>query len=179
MALDTIADIINEVRVLLQDQEPEYRYPDADLITGFNKAVMESKRLRPDMWVCQDLPSMVAAVTTGNANSINLPFDIVPFWNLTGGMYVYDCMTPGAIPYGTQAQAFTSTNVILSTPCTVPAGDTVLFSPAQDIGIDPIFRSAFIFYICGNAQLRDEEETQDTRSAAMLQAFRSMLVGGA
>lgn len=39
------------------------------------------------------------------------------------------------------------------------------------VPIDPMYRVAFVYYICGQAQLRDEENTQDTRAAAFLNKF--------
>lgn len=39
------------------------------------------------------------------------------------------------------------------------------------VPIDPQYRVAFVYYICGQAQLRDEENTQDTRAAAFLNKF--------
>jgi hypothetical protein len=39
------------------------------------------------------------------------------------------------------------------------------------VPIDPQYRVAFVYYICGNAQLRDEENTQDNRAAAFLNKF--------
>lgn len=48
------------------------------------------------------------------------------------------------------------------------------FSPAaltDAVPIDPQYRVAFVYYVCGQAQLRDEENTQDTRAAAFLNKF--------
>jgi hypothetical protein len=42
---------------------------------------------------------------------------------------------------------------------------------SAEVPIDPQYRVAFVYYICGNAQLRDEENTQDTRAAAFLNKF--------
>jgi hypothetical protein len=111
-ALVTVQDYITEARVLLQDQVAPYRYPDDDLLTAFNMAVLDSRRLRPDLWI---------GVTT-------LP-------------------------------SFTAVD-----PTTV--------------NIDSQYRTAFVFYICGSAQMRDEEETQDTRAAAFMTAYKNILVGG-
>ena len=43
------------------------------------------------------------------------------------------------------------------------------------VAIDPICRVAFVYYIVGHAQLRDEENTQDTRAAAFLNKFVAQL----
>lgn len=39
------------------------------------------------------------------------------------------------------------------------------------VPIDAQYRVAFVYYICGNAQLRDEENTQDARASAFLNKF--------
>lgn len=41
----------------------------------------------------------------------------------------------------------------------------------DSVPIDPQYRVAFVYYICGNAQLRDDENNQDSRSAAFLNKF--------
>lgn len=44
------------------------------------------------------------------------------------------------------------------------------------VPIDPQYRVAFVYYICGHAQLRDDENVQDTRSAAMLNKFVAQML---
>jgi hypothetical protein len=44
------------------------------------------------------------------------------------------------------------------------------------VPIDPMYRVAFVYYICGHQQLRDEENTQDTRAAAFLNKFMSQMI---
>lgn len=39
------------------------------------------------------------------------------------------------------------------------------------VPVDPQYRVALLYYICGHAHLRDEEGTQDTRAAALLNKF--------
>jgi hypothetical protein len=41
--------------------------------------------------------------------------------------------------------------------------------------IDQQYRLALVYFIVGHAQLRDEEDVQDVRAAAMLEKFSSML----
>lgn len=43
------------------------------------------------------------------------------------------------------------------------------------VTIDPLYRVAFPFYMCGWAQLRDEEYTQDSRAAAFMGMFTHTL----
>lgn len=50
MALVTVADFVLRARVLLQDKTVPYRYTDADVVEGLNLAVLEARRLRPDLY---------------------------------------------------------------------------------------------------------------------------------
>lgn len=63
MALDTMGDYIAEARRLMQDEVQPYRYPDADIIEAMNLAIMEARRLRPDLFLGRfnTLPSVSAA----------------------------------------------------------------------------------------------------------------------
>lgn len=56
----------------------------------------------------------------------------------------------------------------------LPEFDTSDLSVA--VPIDPMYRVTFVYYICGQAQLRDEENTQDDRAAALLNKFVSQLL---
>jgi hypothetical protein len=49
MALDTITDYLAEARILLQDERVPVRYKDSELISALNIAMMEARRLRPDI----------------------------------------------------------------------------------------------------------------------------------
>lgn len=49
--LNTVADLVAHARVLVQDKSVPYRYSDDEFLTNLNSAVMESKRLRPDLWL--------------------------------------------------------------------------------------------------------------------------------
>lgn len=50
------------------------------------------------------------------------------------------------------------------------------YSPATAVPIDVQYRMALLYYICGQAQLRDEETTQDARATAFLQKFTAQLL---
>lgn len=50
MALDTVADYITDARTLLQDKVQPYRYDDASLITALNTTMLDTLRLRPDLF---------------------------------------------------------------------------------------------------------------------------------
>lgn len=47
---------------------------------------------------------------------------------------------------------------------------------AFPIKLDPMYRSALVYYVVGRAQLRDDEATTDTRAAALLQKFTAQLL---
>lgn len=180
MALDAVTDYITEVRVLVQDQDQPYRYPDADLVTGLNLAIMDSRRLRPDMWIGKfPLPSFSALITTAVTNTGNatLQFASVPS-AVSIGQSVYDTTTAGAIVSAKTVLAVNSTQIVLSAnvDAAVQLGDTIIVGPAC-VPVDPQYRSAFILYMCANAQMRDEEETQDTRSMAYMKMFQQILTG--
>jgi hypothetical protein len=44
------------------------------------------------------------------------------------------------------------------------------------VTFDAQYRMALVYYICGIAQLRDDESTQDTRAGGFLGMFRSSLI---
>jgi hypothetical protein len=49
-ALDTLGDYVAECRRLLQDEvDTPYRYPTADLVAALNLALLEVRRVRPDL----------------------------------------------------------------------------------------------------------------------------------
>ena len=112
MALDTVQDYIDRARVLLLDQVEPYRYETVDLVEALNQAIMEARRLRPDL-LTDYFRSSLPEFSTGDMSA------------------------------------------------TVP--------------VDPQYRVAFVYYVCGNANLRDEENTQDSRAAAFLNKFIAQL----
>jgi hypothetical protein len=49
--LNTVADYIADVRVLLQDTVQPYRYDDPSLLTAFNVTMLEARRIKADLFV--------------------------------------------------------------------------------------------------------------------------------
>lgn len=47
---------------------------------------------------------------------------------------------------------------------------------ATAFAMDEMYRVAFVYYIVGHAQLRDEEDTQDARASAFLGKFTAQLL---
>jgi len=58
-------------------------------------------------------------------------------------------------------------------PATIPAYTA---NDGTQVPIDVQYRVPFLYYMVGHAQLRDEEDTQDQRSAALLAKFASQLL---
>lgn len=114
MALDTVGQFVARARTLLQDTVEPFRYSTPDLISALNEACMESKRLRPDLYL----------------------------------------RTLG-----------------LTMPVFTAEADVV-----TDSKIPTEYRTAFIYYIVGNAQLQDEEDTQDQRATIFLNKFTAQML---
>jgi len=49
--LNTVADYVADARVLLQDLIPDYRYDDASLLVAINAALLEARRIKPELFV--------------------------------------------------------------------------------------------------------------------------------
>jgi len=49
--LDTLGQVVLEARRLLQDEVVPYRYPDKDLVDALNIAILDARRLRPDLFL--------------------------------------------------------------------------------------------------------------------------------
>lgn len=50
-ALQKVSDYMTEARILLQDTISPYRYSDDSLINALNLALLEGRRIRPDLFV--------------------------------------------------------------------------------------------------------------------------------
>ena len=44
------------------------------------------------------------------------------------------------------------------------------------VPLDVMYRSALVYYICGRAQLRDDESTTDSRASAFMQKFLTQML---
>jgi hypothetical protein len=58
-------------------------------------------------------------------------------------------------------------------PWVNPVGPIEMNTP---ILIDPMYRSSLVYYVCGRAQLRDDEPTTDQRAAALITKFTAQLL---
>lgn len=50
-ALVTITDYVDDTRTLLQDKISPYRYSDAELLVAMNVTLLDTRRLRPDLFL--------------------------------------------------------------------------------------------------------------------------------
>lgn len=85
--LNTVAQLIADVRVLLLDKRQPYRYGDDELIVALNTALLEGRRLRPDLFVTR----------WGN----NVPF----YGEVSGEEFCIEPQFRLAFVYGITAQA--------------------------------------------------------------------------
>lgn len=51
MALETVADLVDTARVLLQDRVEPFRYETGQLVVALNIALQDARRIRPDIFV--------------------------------------------------------------------------------------------------------------------------------
>lgn len=113
MAFRTVGEVIGQVRVLLQDEDAvAYRYSTASLVQALNSGLLETKRLRPDIYRHRNLD----------------------------------------VPQYTETQ---------------------MTSP---LDYEPMYIPGLVNYVVGLAQLRDGEETTDSRAATLINTFISKLV---
>jgi hypothetical protein len=115
--LGTVADLFADARVLLQDEIPPYRYKDSSLLTALNVTMLDTRRLRPDL-------------------------------------FVFDLAHRG------QVQAFTAVD------------DTY-------VNIEPQFRLGILYWLCGHALARDQEDVQDVRATTFFGLGNAIMIGHA
>ena len=76
MALATVQDFVDQARTLAQDKVVPYRYSDDDIVAELNDAILEARRLRPDLFLqyrkANPYPSFTAA-----AMNAAVPFEDV------------------------------------------------------------------------------------------------------
>lgn len=67
-ALETITDYINDARTILQDIAAPFRYDDPSLVVAMNVALLEGRRMRPDLFVYHKLITGQKGVQSFSAN---------------------------------------------------------------------------------------------------------------
>jgi hypothetical protein len=108
--LATVQDFVTSARRVLQDTITPYRYADADMIEALNIAVLEARRVRPDLFLDN--------------------FDALPSY-------------------------------------------TALSDPVL---IEPMYKPAFVYYLIGRMEVRDDEAASDSRAGQFLNKFLGQLL---
>jgi Asp-tRNA(Asn)/Glu-tRNA(Gln) amidotransferase C subunit len=87
--LATVQDFITSARRLLQDTVVPYRYADADMIEALNLAILEARRIRPDLFLANfdALPSYTAV---GDTVDIEPMFRPAFVYSIVGRMELRD-----------------------------------------------------------------------------------------
>ncbi len=89
--LDTVEKLIASARILLQDTVEPYRYPDTQFISVLNDAVLEARRLRPDLFLSGDTTTVPVEYTAaGNAFNIELMFRTAFTYYMAGKVQLVD-----------------------------------------------------------------------------------------
>lgn len=75
-ALERVSDYFTEARVLLQDSISPYRYSDVSLVQALNLALLETRRVRPDLFVYSKTgqAQYFTSANSGQAVEIEQPF---------------------------------------------------------------------------------------------------------
>lgn len=81
--LDTVAEYLTRARVLLQDTISPYRYTDDELVEGLNLAILEARRIRPDLFLSNVLPEYSSA-STATAVSVDYQYRVAMLYYIIG-----------------------------------------------------------------------------------------------
>jgi len=77
MSLQTVGEVITQVRILVQDTDAAgYRYSEASIYQALNEGLLETKRMRPDFF--RGLTSTPQYSTIDSASVIDYPDAYVP-----------------------------------------------------------------------------------------------------
>lgn len=57
--------------------------------------------------------------------------------------------------------------------------DIMAMAPADNVPVPRGYQAAFLYYMCGHVQLRDQEDTQDSRASVFLNKFVAQLLNTA
>ncbi len=91
MALDVVQDYTKEVRRILQDTVAPYRYTDDNMLSALNMGLLESRRLRPDLFA-SGLRSSVPAFTTVDATPVvmDVQYRVALVYYMCGQVQIMD-----------------------------------------------------------------------------------------
>jgi hypothetical protein len=89
MAVRKVSDLLDRVRQVLQDQDQDnYRYPTVDLVGYLNDAVLEARRIRPDMFVGRYLDDLPQVTTVASTDWSTIPMPLPDQWFVATYNYV-------------------------------------------------------------------------------------------
>lgn len=86
--LDTVDSVVAAARTELQDTRTPYRYSDADLISYLNMAMLEARRLRPDLFLGRMLT--YSTLSTGQPLNFEPMFRPSLVYYVSGRAYLRD-----------------------------------------------------------------------------------------
>lgn len=89
--LETVIDYITDVRTLLLDTIQPYRYDDPSLLVSFNVALLEARRLRPDLFIFH-YGSHVPSFDSSNSEEVRIeaPFRVALVYGTCGHALMRD-----------------------------------------------------------------------------------------
>lgn len=88
-ALATVADYITGARRLLLDETAPYRYADTDLMDALNYAMLEARRMRPDLFL-PDPSSITMYTATGDTVVMDMQYRMAVLFYICGHMQLID-----------------------------------------------------------------------------------------
>jgi len=90
MALETVADYIAEARRLLQDTRAPYRFPDEDYVAALNNGIMETRRLRADLFLGGRAPPTYEAIATADVVIFDVQYRLALLYFMCGNVQLAD-----------------------------------------------------------------------------------------
>lgn len=83
--LDSVQDYIEQARIELQDTVSPYRYTDDELIAALNLTLMETRRIRPDLFVYKGTDAVPVYLKNDTTKvRMELPFRLALLYGLMG-----------------------------------------------------------------------------------------------
>lgn len=84
MALNTVGDYVTEARTLLQDVRAPNRYASTELKAAIGYALMEARRLRPDLFPGGAIPSITGTSADGDPVAMDEQYRIAVLYYVVG-----------------------------------------------------------------------------------------------
>ena len=71
--LNGVVDYFNEARILLQDTVAPYRYDDPSLLSSINLTLLETRRMRPDLFVYNEYNGQAQSFIVNDNTYVDIP----------------------------------------------------------------------------------------------------------